>query len=46
MKLSDIDFRICDNFATILRTLRVMYETEVPTILRRFGAQFATNLRI
>ena len=39
------DFRNCDKFMTILRTLPMMYETIVhAAILRNFAAQFATNL--
>ena len=45
IKLSEMDFPIRDKFTTILRTLPLMYETKYPAILRKFGAQFATNLR-
>ena len=41
IKLSEIDFQICDNFAHPSSDVR----NEVPTILRNFGAQFATDLR-
>ena len=45
IKLSEIDFPSRDKFTTILRTLTLMYKTKYPAILRKFGAQFATNLR-
>ena len=45
IKLSEIDFSMCDKRATIfLRTLRVMYETKYQTFCA-IGAQFATSLR-
>ena len=43
MKLSEIDFQICDicdNFAHPSSDVR----NEIPAILRKFGAQCATNL--
>ena len=43
VKLSEHnESQICDKFATILRTLPLMYEAKCQ--LRKFGAQFATNL--
>ena len=44
IKLSENDFQIRDKFATVLRTLPLMYDTTIPAILRKFGAHFATNL--
>ena len=41
--MSEIDFRICDKFATILHTLSVMHETKHHQFCE-FGAPFATNL--
>ena len=41
IKLSEIDSRICDNFALNLRTLRVMYETKY----QQFCANLACNWR-
>ena len=40
-KSSEIDFRICDNFAQPSCDVR----NEIAIILPKFGAQFATNLR-
>ena len=44
IKLSEIDFQVCDKFVTILRTLPLMYETNADDFAQ-FGALFATNLR-
>ena len=41
IKLSEIDFQIRDKFATILRTLPLMYKTKC----RQFCANLARNLR-
>ena len=41
IKLSAIDFRLCDKFAPIVRTLRVMYEMKY----QHFGANLARSLR-
>ena len=44
INLSEIDFQIRDRFATILHTLRSSdARNELPIILRKFGAHFATN---
>ena len=40
-ELSEIDFHICDQFATILRTLSLMHETNY----QQFSANLARDLR-